>query len=285
MQKLDWTGERLIADCKDDYFVFEHLHRYALAKKISAGKTVLDIACGEGYGTYLISEAAKFVYGVDIDAATIEHAEKKYGQIKENISFKFGSTSNIPLDDATVDIVISFETIEHHDKHQEMMKEIKRVLKKDGILLVSSPNKVVYNTITPNNPFHIKELTIDEFQTLISSFFKQTYYYEQKFVVGSLITPMNCSAQGFETYDGNYEWIGSKLQEADYYNKAYYNLALCSDDTIMGLPSSLFNGAKAVLAQAQRIEEKTRRQVMNSTSFKIGKWIVEKFSFLKKKSW
>src|SRR6266536_3845694 len=103
MNGLEWTGERLVTSVENDYFTFEHLHRYELAREISKDKIVLDIACGEGYGSYLISEAARYVYGVDVDSSSVEHAKNKYGKARQNICFKTGSTSEIPLDNNSVE--------------------------------------------------------------------------------------------------------------------------------------------------------------------------------------
>ena len=134
----NWTGERL------ETFVYnriaiEHLHRYSIATEYCSDKIVLDIACGEGYGSHLMSEKASFVYGVDIDNECISQAKLKYK--KQNIEFLVGSTSKIPLEDNSVDIVVSYETIEHHDEHDEMMTEIKRVLKHGGLFCLAIGTK------------------------------------------------------------------------------------------------------------------------------------------------
>src|ERR1035438_3461036 len=112
--KKNWTGERLETHIYN-YNTIEHLHRYAMATQLVTDKIVLDIASGEGYGSNLLSKFSKKVYGVDISAETIELASKKY--LKNNLQFKVGSTSNIPIPDNTIDVVVSFETIEHHNQH------------------------------------------------------------------------------------------------------------------------------------------------------------------------
>ncbi len=99
-----------------------------------------------------------------------------------NIEFNLGSTDAIPLEDGSVDVVVSFETIEHHDKHDLMMKEISRVLKKDGVLLISSPEKSIYSERDPNNPYHIKEITLVEFRDLLNKNFKNVKLFNQRFV-------------------------------------------------------------------------------------------------------
>src|SRR5687768_2473380 len=126
IQALDFTGERYVPEIRGD-IALEHLHRYLLAKQLVAGKTVLDIASGEGYGSSILAESAFKVAGVDISREAVSHAQAKYRA--ENLEFLLGSCSVIPLSDASVDVVVSFETIEHHDEHELMIKEIKRVLR------------------------------------------------------------------------------------------------------------------------------------------------------------
>ncbi len=139
---MEFTGERYVPSV-DGQIKYEHLHRYGISREFARGKSVLDIACGEGYGTAILAQVAKSVIGVDIDAATIKHARHTY--YHQNIKFLVGSCESIPLPNESVDIVTSFETIEHHDKHEEMILEIKRVMKPGGVLVISSPNRLVYS--------------------------------------------------------------------------------------------------------------------------------------------
>ena len=149
-------------------------------------KIVLDLASGEGYGSDLLANYAKQIFGVDIDVETITHAKSKY--IRNNLTFLIGEASHIPLPDNSIDVFVSFETIEHHDKHIEMLNEVKRVLKPDGTLVMSSPDRYYYSDKpTYKNEFHVKELYYDEFKCLINSFFKRTFFYSQRIFVGSII--------------------------------------------------------------------------------------------------
>ena len=163
---MEFTGERYVPGTHG-MIELEHIHRYLQAARIAAGKVILDIASGEGYGSAMLAAHATKVIGVDISAEAIEHARTRYQ--RHNLEFRVGTCADIPLDDATVDLVVSFETIEHHDQHDRMMQELKRVLRPGGVLLISSPDKLHY-TIEPGrlNPFHIKELHKQEFQDLVS---------------------------------------------------------------------------------------------------------------------
>jgi len=152
VNELPRTGERLIPTCRGQV-LYEHLHRYALAVALAPGKRVLDIACGEGYGSNLLAGVSKYVIGVDIAPEVIAHAKHAYP--RKNLLFREGSCLNIPVEDRSVDLVVSFETIEHLDNHEQFLREIKRVLSDGGALIISSPDKQEYTDRLGNkNPFH-----------------------------------------------------------------------------------------------------------------------------------
>jgi len=142
MTTMEFNGERFIPELSGN-IKYEHVHRYALAMNFCPGRSVLDIASGEGYGAALLAQEARFVVGVDIDLEVIQHAKNKYSC--GNLNFCVGTCAAIPLSDNSIDVVSSFETIEHHDAHDEMFKEMKRVLRPDGVLILSSPNRLVYS--------------------------------------------------------------------------------------------------------------------------------------------
>ena len=154
---LKWTGERYVPWVDDPIIGYEHLHRYSFAKEFVKGKKVLDLACGEGYGSSMLAEEADEVIGIDIDESTIKHASSKY--IKQGLQFIRGSITDVPIKTEKIfDVIACFEAIEHIGKHNELMEEVKRLLKTDGIFLVSTPNKYIYTDETGyKNPFHIKE--------------------------------------------------------------------------------------------------------------------------------
>ena len=184
-ETLTFTGERFVPELHGN-IELEHLHRYLQACEVAAGKVVLDIACGEGYGSLMLAKKADKVIGVDISVDTVEHAQKRYK--KENLEYIVGSCAAIPLPDASVDLVVSFETIEHHEQHEEMMHEIKRVLRPSGALLISSPDKYHYSIEHGySNPFHIKELYQHEFKQLLRSHFTNIAFFGQRVIYGSCI--------------------------------------------------------------------------------------------------
>jgi glycosyltransferase involved in cell wall biosynthesis/SAM-dependent methyltransferase/uncharacterized coiled-coil protein SlyX len=186
---LEWTGERYLpfVDPKvcGAEIHYEHLHRYAFAAQFVKGKKVLDFASGEGYGSYMLSKEAKLVTGVEIDEKTVKHASSSY--ISKNLEFMQGSILKVPIEgEKMFDAIICFEAIEHVEEHEELMKEVKRLLKDDGVFIVSSPNKKAY-TDDPDyhNPFHQKELYFDDFKNLLNNYFTNTIFFGQRVYTAS----------------------------------------------------------------------------------------------------
>ncbi len=148
---------------------------------------MLDAACGEGYGSWLLAGAAAEVVGVDIDDAAIAHAAGRYAA-RSNLRFVSGSCDALPFDDASVDRVISFETIEHLSNQTAMLAEFRRVLAPGGALILSSPNKVVYSGESGNeNQFHVRELDRGELETMLAARFPQQHWYGQRALAHSLL--------------------------------------------------------------------------------------------------
>ena len=190
------TGERLLPGLMDQDVEIEHWQRYLFSLDLVAGKNVLDIASGEGYGSALLASVAESVVGVDIDNDAVFHANATYA--KKNLRYLQGTCDNIPLPDRSVDAVVSFETIEHHDRHNEMMREIKRVLKPGGVCIISTPDRTYSEQEGYANPYHVKELSVEEFKSLLASFFRNSRLYAQKYMVGSLLIPTGASKSSFQ---------------------------------------------------------------------------------------
>jgi len=190
---MEFTGERYVPTEAGE-IRHEHLHRYAWCARLVGGKDVLDIACGEGYGSAMLARHARAVMGVDIDEGTVRHAQMTYRGIS-GLAFKSGDAAQIPLDDNCVDVVVSFETIEHHDRHREMLSEIRRVLRPDGLLIISSPNRIVYSELSGHhNEFHVKELDFSEFDAVLKEQFDDVCYFGQRLAVGSSIFTLQGAA-------------------------------------------------------------------------------------------
>lgn len=182
---MDFTGERYIPGVSGS-IALEHEHRYRFCLDLVTGRRVLDIACGEGFGSAKMAERAEQVWGVDIDPLTVAHAAATYK--RKNLHYIAGSCAKIPLPAASVDVVVSFETIEHHNEHDAMMDEIRRVLRPGGALVISSPDKRTYSDERSfHNKYHIKELYSEEFGTLLKSRFSNVVMFGQRIVYGSAV--------------------------------------------------------------------------------------------------
>ena len=186
---MKFTGERFIPT-EQGRIRLEHYHRYATVLDIINEKDVLDLACGEGYGSFLMSKTARSVTGIDISDEAVRHASRNYK--RSNLKFGRGSASALEVPDASFDVVVSFETIEHLAEQEEMIKEIRRVLRPDGFLIISSPNRPIYSEESgENNEFHIKELDFDEFDDLLRGEFPCVRFFGQRMLMGSVIQPLD----------------------------------------------------------------------------------------------
>jgi len=126
---MKFTGERFIPT-EQGKIRLEHYHRYATILDVVSNKDVLDVACGEGYGSEIIAGIARTVVGVDISEKTVLHATKNYK--KENLEFHQGDATKLNFTNDSFDVVVSFETIEHLLQQEKVLSEFKRVLKQDG---------------------------------------------------------------------------------------------------------------------------------------------------------
>lgn len=273
---LEATGERLLAEEYDEYTT-EHLHRYAAAASLSMGKKVLDIASGEGYGSNLLAKYANSVVGVDISVEAVEHANRKYKQ--PNLEFRVGSTDQIPMSDNSLDVVVSFETLEHHNRHEQMLAEITRVLRPGGLLIMSTPDRRYFG----GNPYHVKELDLAEFRELLEKSFANVEIHFQKTYFGSLIAPEEArdNTSGMEIFYGDYQIIDSHLT----IHEPTYNLCLASNQPLPQLQASFFDGkpaldqlkdtAELVVRKEKEVQHllDEKRRLTSSLSFKIGRSI------------
>ena len=185
---IEFTGERFVPWLSGE-IAYEHWHRYAFARRFVAGRRVLDAACGEGYGTALLARGAAHAIGLDLDPAAVAHARAAYAG-QPRLAYECGSVAAIPLPDASIDVIVSFETIEHLPAADQpvMIAEFARVLAPGGLLLISSPNKKVYSDDTGySNPFHLHELYREGFAALLCTAFPHQRWFRQARLVASAI--------------------------------------------------------------------------------------------------
>jgi SAM-dependent methyltransferase len=191
---LTFTGERFTPEVRGPIW-YEHWHRYAFVAPLVRGLRVLDAACGEGYGSFLLAHAAAGVTGIDISADAIAHARERYP--RDNLEFIPGSVTELALPDASVDAIVSFETIEHLPAQREMLAEFRRVLAPSGMLVISSPNRPVYNAEGAiENHFHVKELDRAELKALLDPGFPQQAWHAQSVLAQSALWAQGEGQQG-----------------------------------------------------------------------------------------
>ena len=172
---LEYTGERMVPEKAQSTTFWEHIYRYRFASYFVKNKRVLDIACGEGYGSAaLLRAGASSVVGIDISVNTCRHARQKYG-----VDICSGDARRIPLQNGVIDVIVSFETIEHMGQPEQFLSECKRVLTPDGLLIISTPNRDVYSADGQHNPFHEWELNKAEFTNLLNKYFSNLQLYSQ----------------------------------------------------------------------------------------------------------
>lgn len=192
------TGERMIEECHKGRPMWgAHYSRYFLANQFVKNKIVLDGSCGSGFGSYLLAKSgkAKFVYGIDISKEAVEHAEKHFK--RSNIKFLKENLENTSLPAESVDVYVSFETIEHIENYKRFLLNVKRVLKKDGILVLSTPNSKTY---PKGNPFHFKEFNAKELASLLGGLFKNTrFLYQDNWVSSSIFNKKRLSNVNSQT--------------------------------------------------------------------------------------
>ncbi len=150
-----------------------HLFRYQFALSFVADKIVCDVACGTGYGAQLMKQSGRAVrvIGVDLCPQAIEYARAKHSAA--GVEFAVGDVASLPLESETIDVVVSFETIEHVTNESQVVAEYARVLKPGGLLICSTPNEWPLEIA----PFHTREYNRHSFcQLLGQQFTVQTLY-------------------------------------------------------------------------------------------------------------
>jgi len=186
-RRIEWTGERCVPWVDDWQVLYEHLHRYHFAADLADGRRVLDLGSGEGYGSAILAERAKHVLGVELDPEAAAHAAANYPV--DNLEFRQASVLELDdLPDASFDLVVCFEMIEHITEHDELLALARRVLAPDGVFVVSTPDREIYSEAAGyHNPYHVRELSRPEFDELLDRYFAHHRLWGQTVTVGSTL--------------------------------------------------------------------------------------------------
>ncbi len=231
--------------------VNEHWLRYRFAGQFVENKIVLDIACGSGYGShYLATKGAREVIGGDIDRKTIERNRKKYEC--DNLKFQEANGLSLIFADNYFDIVVSLETLEHFSENDQKryLKELKRVLKPGGLLILSTPNS---EFSIRKNPFHLKELNREELENTLKEEFRNIEICRQGSAVSTFIqSPQELSTE-FEI-------------SSDFIDRYY--IVLASDDDLPELNKSLASNNPIAL---ERKENNLIMRIVDNIYYKLNR--------------
>ena len=177
MKEVKYSGERLYLEHIDEQravmpniekVIKAHLGRYRFARSLlSETDVVLDIACGSGYGSKMMSEVCRKVYGVDVSDEAIQHAKDNYSA--ENIEFVKCGMEDLTVG-VSVDAIISFETLEHVANGTEEFMKAFTLLKPGGLCVISVPVRNI-----PTNRFHINNYSLDDFEKFLEKYFGNRY--------------------------------------------------------------------------------------------------------------
>lgn len=258
---MEFTGERLVPEAPGTEDLYhEHLIRYLFAQQFAPGKTVLDIGCGCGYGSCLLAEGgAETVIGVDISEEAIRYSKEHYSA--RGLDFEVMDCTNLKFPNRTFDLVVAFEIIEHIPNCKGLLSEAKRVLKGDGVFIVSTPNRVTY---PPGNPFHVKEFFLQEFVELLKEFFISVVVYDQDYLYTLIIHNHHSEKRALNTslgtVQGEENWVFFPLSTFEGEEPDYF-VALCQEERT---PLDLFAPAGQVWnyiceVSTVRFEERDQR--------------------------
>jgi SAM-dependent methyltransferase len=167
---LALTGERTLPDVpEENYWYRRHLAVYEWIATRCAGLDVVDMACGEGYGTAVLARGAAHVTGVDANPEAFEHARARYGG--PAVGFARDLVGSYREE---CDVVTFLQTIEHVEDDAGVLRHFKGMLRPGGVAYVSTPNLL---TLAPpgaeksDNPWHLREYRPEQFRALCESVF------------------------------------------------------------------------------------------------------------------
>ena len=202
----------------------EHVSRYRWAAQLAEGRDVLDAACGVGFGAHILrAGGARTVTGVDASAAAIVEARD---QAADGLTFTLGDLRELPFDDDSFDLAVCFEAIEHVAEQGRVLDELKRVLRPDGVLAISTP---VPEAVGIHNAHHVAEISPDEHEQLLRERFAGVASYWQHSAITSVVSrrpPFGMPAEPVAPV----RWTAGPVE-------AVYSLALAGDGPLPEAPA------------------------------------------------
>jgi len=173
MTQIANTGERILLEKETPLMIARHLCAYKFAKDYIKAKDVLDIGCGEGYGSDFMAGFAKSVLGIDYDKDAVDYARNKYQ--KSRLAFSVLDIKNLDSLGRKFDVICSFQNIEHIRDTEKLLRDVLGLLNDDGVFICSTCNMkdASPGKTAPFNKFHVKEYLAEEFRSLLKTHFRQ----------------------------------------------------------------------------------------------------------------
>ncbi len=227
----EFTGERVIPGKVDIDLWNEHISRYLFAARLCRFKKVIDLGCGNGYGAAELAQKAESVVGVDVSEEAILEAKQQYGA--ENLNFEVASLEQLPFADASFQLAVCFEVIEHLTNYRALLSEARRVLEPGGQLVISTPNIAFYaesRKLHGPNPFHEHEFSYEEFREVLGEFFEHQTFFVQNHASGLVFLPLERGTGTELRLEG-----GIPTPE-----EAHFFIAVCAAKPMMGGPSFVY---------------------------------------------
>ena len=241
---MEFTGERVVPGKTDPDLMNEHWARYQFAKPLVHGKLVVDAGCGVGYGSAFLAASARLVLALDTSTEALGAAREEYSHPK--VALINADCGRLPLPDASVDVVASFEVIEHLNDWQALISEAARVLAPHGQLLVSTPNRIYSQESRQEpNPYHVHEFDYSEFESELGKYFPYVMLFlENHSDAVTFIPPQR-------------EDVRTRLEgrERDP-QSAHFFLAVCSKQPQHGPPAFVFvpSGGNVLREREQHVK-------------------------------
>jgi SAM-dependent methyltransferase len=180
MNQIENTGERILLEKETPLMIARHLSAYKFARDYVWRRSVLDVACGEGYGSFYLADAASQVKALDYSSEAIDYAGRKYQ--KNNLQFSVMDVKNLSSLSQKFSAICSFQFIEHLSDANEFLGDVSSLLEPGGVFICSTPNKIDASggRDIPCNKFHLKEYFYAEFKELLEKYFRQVQVFGLK---------------------------------------------------------------------------------------------------------
>ncbi|WP_338824291.1 methyltransferase domain-containing protein [Bradyrhizobium septentrionale] len=255
--------ERFVPGTWSELAAYEHLPRYAFAKSHSVAKRILDFGCGTGYGAAAMSNVANHVLAVDLSEGALEFARRQHKA--PNLSFERVADLCAGFTDRQFDRITCFEVIEHLDAADQitLLDNFRRILKEDGLLFISTPNPEVTKRYG-ENPFHLKELSAEEFCSLIDERFANKFILDETLTSGTLLTSSDHGIFGLGN-DNSSVAVEPMFEGADAHLKPAAWLCVCGAGALPVVDGRYFadNKRDYVVARTDALyqDDKSRLQI------------------------